>query len=616
MRLRFVSLWLVLMFLMVLSSCTAVVPPQKAAPPPSFETKGDSLFQEAETNFNRQDYRQAWQAYAAYLRRYPQGPHANRALLREAELLGIFGNWQGSLAKYQGILNRGTGGDTALEARYGIGRAYFKLGRYEAAEGALQSLTASPLPGSLRFSTNALLTEIALKKGQVESAFMYLRLAAQHLAAGDQEWFSYLQTRVVEQASPAELEHLANLYRDSPLTAPLLLRLARLAQEQKHPAEARQWLQALKERFPESREAQTAKDLISSRPIIGCLLPLSGHFARYGLRVKQGMELAAQGSPLELKFLDCSNNPYQTTRSVQKLSQDPGVLALLGPLTSGDAQAAAQAAQDSGIPLIALSQKQNLTEGRPLIFQVFLTPRLQVRALLRYTLGERGLKRYAVFSPDSAYGRAMARVFSEEVVAQGGILVTQAVYPPGTRDFTLALSPLLTAFQHGTEGVASFGALFIPDDAVTVAAIAGQTAQSPLGKVQLLGTNLAKPRQNSPGTTQALEGILFPDAFFNNDPNPAVQNFVAAYRQHYGTEPDYLAAQGYMVVRLVRHLLEGQTPVTRKDLPQKLMSLRDIPNLPWFKGFAPDRQAELALYILTIKNGRVEMATSPAAGQP
>jgi len=201
-------------------------------------------------------------------------------------------------------------------------------------------------------------------------------------------------------------------------------------------------------------------------------------------------------------------------------------------------------------------------------------------------------------------------------VAQGGILVTQATYPPGTKDFTTVLSPLLTAFQPGTEGGASFEALFIPDDAVTVAAIKSQTAQSPLGKVQFLGTNLAKPRTDSPGATQALDGILFPDALFNNDPNPAVQSFVTAYRQRYGTEPEYMAAQGYMVVRLLSHLLEGQTPVDRKDMPQKLMSLRDIPNLPWFKGFAPDRQAELALYILTIKNGRVEMATSPAAGQP
>jgi hypothetical protein len=51
-------------------------------------------------------------------------------------------------------------------------------------------------------------------------------------------------------------------------------------------------------------------------------------------------------------------------------------------------------------------------------------------------------------------------------------------------------------------------------------------------------------------------------------------------------------------------------------VPEKLLALRDVPDVPWFKGFASDRQAELALYILTIKNGQVEMATSAAPGQP
>ena len=46
------------------------------------------------------------------------------------------------------------------------------------------------------------------------------------------------------------------------------------------------------------------------------------------------------------------------------------------------------------------------------------------------------------------------------------------------------------------------------------------------------------------------------------------------------------------------------------------MNLQDIPKLPGFKGFAPNRQAELALYILTVRNGRVEMITSPAASRP
>ncbi len=615
MRFRFVFLALVWIFL---SSCATLYPLYPPAQPPASEDRGESLFLEAENYYRSQDYRQAWQAYSAYLAQYPQGPNANRARLREAELLGIFGDWQGSLNKYQEILNRGATGDTALRARYGIGRAYYKLGGYDSAARILEDLTASDLPSPLSFSTQALLTEIALKKGQVEPAFVHLRLASRHVAAGDQEWIEDLQTRLTEQASPAELEHLAGLYRDSPLTAPFLLRLARLAREGNRPQEAYKWLQTLKERFPTSREARMGDDLLAtSRPVIGCLLPLSGKYAPYGNRVRQGMDLAARGTRLELVFRNASNDPYQTARKVQELARDPRVLAILGPLTSADAQAAAQAAQTARVPLVALSQKQRLTEAGPLIFQIFLTPRLQVRSLLRYTLGQLGLQRYAILAPDSTYGRTLAQVFGEEVVLQGGILATQATYPPDSQDYTLALSPLLKAFQPGTEGSPAFEALFIPDDAATVAAIKTQAAQHPLGKVQFLGTNLAKPGKSSTvATIRGLEGILFPDAFFINDPNPGVQSFVTAYRQRYHSEPDYLAAQGYMAVRLLAQVLENQPRLSREQLPPQLMAVRSLPTLPWFQGFAPDRRAELNLYILTIKNGRVEMATPPTASQP
>ncbi len=613
---RFVSMCLALM---LLASCQAMSPQYPQYPRNqrvAGQDRGESLFLEAQSQYRRQEYRQALQTYGSYLKQHPQGPKADQARLREAEVLGLLGDWQGSLGKYQAILTPGKEDDTARQARYGIGRAYFKLGRYQSAVGVLESLTASELPGPLSFSTNALLAEIALKKGEVEPAFVRLRLAAKDLPAGDQEWFDYLKSRLVEQATPAELEHLANLYRDSPLTAPLLLRLARLAHDEGRAAEAAKWLQILKERFPESKEAQAAETpMASSRPVIGCLVPLTGNYAPYGSRLKQGMELAAQGAPFELVYRDCPNDPAQAGRMVRELSQDPRIVALLGPLTSGDAQAAAEAAQSAGIPLIALSQKQDLTAVGPMIFQVFLTPRLQVRALLRYTLGERNLRRYAVFAPDSPYGRTLSQIFREELLAQGGELVSEHTYPPDTQDFTTALSPLLSAFQPGTEGSPAFEALFIPDDAAALAAIVNAVGDNPLGKVQILGANVAKPRPDQEDKARTLNGLLFTDAFFPGDLDPGVQGFIAAYRQRYGIEPDYLAAQGYMVVRLMAHLWQTQSPASRAEVPPKLLALRNIPDLPWFKGFAADRLADLALYILTIKDGRVEMATSSGAGK-
>ena len=45
----------------------------------------------------------------------------------------------------------------ALRARYGVGQANYKLGNHLEAERILENLSASSLPGDLRFKTNALL---------------------------------------------------------------------------------------------------------------------------------------------------------------------------------------------------------------------------------------------------------------------------------------------------------------------------------------------------------------------------------------------------------------------------------------------------------------------------
>ncbi|MDI6852239.1 MAG: penicillin-binding protein activator [Deltaproteobacteria bacterium] len=570
---------------------------------------------EAEALYRRQDYQQAWQRYEAYLQSDPKGRYAQRARLRKAEILGLMGDWSGSLAQYEALLSEDLDRDAALQARYGIGRAYFKLDQHQQASRVLEGLLAANPPASLRFSGNALLTEIYLKQGRVQQAFAHLRLADPDLSAGDQEWFNYLKTRLVEQATAEELEQLVSLYRDSPLTAPLLLRLAQLAQEQGRNKESRKWLQLLKERFPQSQEARYAeKHLAPRRAAIGCLLPLSGDVSVIGLRIRQGMELAAQGAPVELVFKDCPGDRDICVQGLRGLADNPNLLTFVGPLSSAEAESAAQSAQNLGIPLIALSQKPGLTQAGDKIFQISLMAKPQVQRLVGYTSNS-GVNRYASFAPNSGYGHTFSKLFQEEISLRGAILAAQEVYPPGTRDFTLALSPLLAKFQPGTEGSPSFEALFIPDDAPTVAAILRQLADHPLRQVKVLGTNLMRPTVDQKKLAQDLEGVIFTDAFFADDPNPAVQSYVAAFRRRYGGPPDYLSTQGYVAVRLIIKVLESEPSLSRADFSRKLQSLAAVPELPWFLGFSPDRQADLALYLLTIKNGQVQQAAAAPAIQ-
>ena len=608
----FRRLALFLLAVWLLPGCLAMPPLFPPQPPaPTVREAEETLFRDAEEDYQRQAYRQARQRYTAYLERYPQGKNAPTARLREAELLGLQGDWPGALRHYQSLLAREPEPDIALRARYGIGRAYFKLGQYQQAAQVLDNLTAGDLPRSLWFSTQALLSEIALKQGQVAQAFSRLRLAAQDLPSGDQEWFEDLKTRLLEQATPPELENLAALYRDSPLSAALLLRLARLAQEAGRAGEAQKWVATLKERFPQSPEAAAGDRLLTGgKVLLGVLLPLSGELGNIGLKVQRGMELAAREAPVELVFRDTHNDPGAAAQLVRDLAKHQRLLAILGPLTSGVAQAAADAAQAGGVPLVALCQKAGLTQTGNFIFQAFLTPRQQVRALVRHTLGNMGIKRYGVLYPDSPYGRTFLQHFQEEVEAQGGEVAAWESYAPGTRDFSPVLASLKEAFRSDPGGAPGAGALFIPDDAPTVAAIAAQRAHTPLAGVQLLGTNLIRPSQGQGTVAQALEGILFPDAFFGADPQAPVQNFIAAYRQQYSEDPDYLAAQGYVVVRVLARLRESEKSLSRGELPRQLLSLKGIPGLPWFQGFNAEREAEPALYLLTLRDGQVLLAPS------
>ena len=610
---------LAVLFLLMalLPSCAEMPPYPSEAPAPQVRETATALFQAAEASYRRQAYRQAYQQYATYLERYPQGSQAMDAQVRAAEISGLLGDWRGSLMRYQGILNRQPQPEVALKARYGIGRAYFKLGEYQQAAQVLDSLTAAPdLPRSLWFSTQALMVEIALKQGQVPQAFARLRLAAQDLASGDPEWFEDLKTRLLEQATVSELDQLAALYRDNPLSAALLLRLARLAQDSGQSEEARKWVATLKDRFPNSPEAAKAERLLTGgKVVVGCLLPLSGQLSNLGFRVQRGMELAAKRASLKLIFRDTGTDPVTAADLTRELAQDESVLAILGPLSSAVAQSAAEAAQTAAVPLIALAQKDGLTQTGNWIFQAFLTPRQQVRAVVRQALSM-GIKRFAILYPDSSYGRAFFQKFQEEVTAGGGELTIQAFYSPGSQEFGPTLTTLADSLKPQAEGAPAPIALFIPDDVATVAAIAGGLAGTPLKGVQLLGTNLLNNPKAPAAQLTALQGVIFPDAFYAGDPNPEVQKFVAAYRQQYGEEPDYLAAQGYTVFRVMARLAESPQALSRTTLPQQLLTLKGVPGLPWFQRFNDQREEESSLYLLTITGGTVQMVPPPSGSEP
>ena len=145
---------------------------------------------------------------------------------------------------------------------------------------------------------------------------------------------------------------------------------------------------------------------------------------------------------MALIIKDCGNDAQQTAAAAEELANNPQVLVLLGFFPAATADAAAAAAQRLEIPLLALTQRKDITLTRTLVFRDFLTQRLMLKALLHYTANTLGWQRYAILYPNSKYGQSLARLFSEETNRQAARLVGQVSYPDGGRDMAQAVQTL------------------------------------------------------------------------------------------------------------------------------------------------------------------------------
>lgn len=352
---------------------------------------------------------------------------------------------------------------------------------------------------------------------------------------------------------------------------------------------------------------------------LGCMVPLSGPHAAHGRRVVKGVALALRhweklyrGSPARLVLADTQANPDVTVNALNHLVNDEQVLAVLGPLSPRSAEAVMPLANEHGIPVISLTEKRQVTSQTPFLFHAFLDHQDMIGTLLTYCRNVLGYNNFGVLYPEEPYGKALREIFVKKVQETGGTLVADVAYAPGMTDFK---GPIQALSQHAPKDSRSPGAdsaldaLFIPDAAETIALIAPQLPYYNVVGVTLLGTNLWEEKSLLSAGGVYLEGALFPSAF-HRDPSgttdPVQEAFLKDYRETYGEESDFLAAQAYSAALLVlsareQLLKEGQPD--RLRLRQWLLRL-DLPNGPLGPmRFAPDGHMERTYPILQITGG-------------
>jgi ABC-type branched-subunit amino acid transport system substrate-binding protein len=577
----------------LLTACALTPPPIPGQPGDSAETQ--ALFQAAEAHFAAGEYDAAIEGYNAYILKAPQGRWVAGSLMKIGAANQNLERPLDALGAYRRLLTDYADAPFATDAYLQMLELYARAQRFD------QILTLAPPDNGTEWSPGqrvhlfTLRGDAYLALGHPADAYVQYRAATGVSGDGALPSVAVRLEESVRQLNLAE-NQLFLEGEDQPAVHALLTYYLGV-----HQAEAGQYDNAVETlsgfagRYPDHAYIDSAYTLMEEFShhhqftpyTIGCLLPLSGPYAAYGKRALEGIELALSDwsthnwFPFRLVIRDSHGESEAALAELDALAKE-GVGAVIGPMVT--AEVVAPKAQEMGLPIIVMTQKEAITDIGSYIFRNFMTPEMQMQALGTYAVETLGLKRFAILYPQEPYGRRFMQQFWRSVAALGGAVTAVEAYDPKKTDFAGPIKNLIageirprgpltapaliqdprhqayaalgdgqdTLAQYlftsptawimdgyrssiqsasGTEAMvemdrtaseARFEAIFLPDAPRKAGLIIPQLAYYDIRYAQLLGTNLWHSQQLLEMARKYVQGAIFTDGvFFDHEPTDA-----------------------------------------------------------------------------------------------
>lgn len=630
----------ILTILVVLLFFLSCVP--KAVIPPVPEEVGtqEELFLRAEKLFNAKSYREALNTYERYLSSFPEGPFAADALMKTGMIYIAVKKNKKARESFNRLLSEYPDSPLVYDARIEILVTYYNEEKFSEVIQLASSLLESKISKTKIGRTYTILGDTYVAMGSPEDSIYFFAMA--HKISNDLEKDSIIvkMKEAVGKLDSESILSLLNYIEDKLPMGYLMYQLGVNYSKEEKPDEAVRALTAFVKSFPEHENVKLANLLIEeiagktvySRYTIGCLLPLSGPYKKYGDRAMKGIELAlsqfnskATNLSIHLLVKDTGGNRDKAILAMHDLQNDQ-VAAIIGPIIT--AEAVATEAQHSGIPMITITQKENITEISDNIFRNFITPEMQVKAVVSYAAEVLEVKNYAVLYPEEKYGTHFMNLFWDEVLKSGGKIVGAESYNPANTDFKDPIKKLVGLYyevpddlkekpdvekinnekpgdkNEEPEPVVDFEAIFIPDAPKTVGLIIPQLAFHDIEDVYLLGTNLWHSKKLVDMTKEYIQRAIIPDGFFPESTSVRVRDFVGKFEKTYSEKPGFIEAIAYDTSMILFQILNKPDVRSRNAIKNELMHLKDFQGVTGLTSFNDKGDVKKKLSLLRIKGDK------------
>lgn len=337
---------------------------------------------------------------------------------------------------------------------------------------------------------------------------------------------------------------------------------------------------------------------------IGVIEPLSGADGAFGKSAKNAIELLQEqvnatgginGQKVSFIYYDDEAKPATAATVGSKLINQDKVVAIVGPLTSGCANAVAPIAVAAGIPLISgTATNPTVTATGKFIFRACFIDPFQGTVVAKFAKTDLKAKTAAVlYDNGNDYSKGLAEFFQKGFKAAGGKIVDVDTYSTGDKDFNAQLTKIKNAKPD---------VILLPDYYSVVGVIAKQARAQGI-MVPLLGGDGWDSADLFKIGGSAVNNCYFSDHYTATSTAPLVVKFVNEYKAKYKSVPDSMAALNYDAAKIMLDAIKRAKKTDGESIRQALVKT-NITVVSGHVTFDANRNAVKSAVILKALKGK------------
>ena len=341
---------------------------------------------------------------------------------------------------------------------------------------------------------------------------------------------------------------------------------------------------------------------------------LTGGTATFGTSTHEGVMLALNeinetggllGKQVRVITEDDQSKPEEAVTAVLKLIKQNGVVAVVGEVASSRSLAAAPQCQGNQIPMISPSSTNpKVTQVGDYIFRACFIDPFQGSTMAKFAFNVLKAREFAILTDKkNDYSVGLTDFFRDTIKKLGGEIVSEESYTEGDIEFKAQLTAI-KAYNPD--------AIYVPGYYTECALIARQARELGLTAVLLGGDGWDSPKTVEIGG-KAVEGVYFTNHYSEEEQRPEVQRFIADYKAGYGGKtPDAMAVLGYDAMKMLADAIRRAGSTSGPAIRDALAATKDFPGVSGRITIDADRNAQKAIVVLRIQDGRFRFVSSIA----